>query len=41
MRAGTIYLLIALILLGLSFLKDKQKSKEAVKATLKIWSFRH
>ena len=37
MRAGYLYLLIAVMLLGLSFLKDKQKTREAVKATFKIF----
>lgn len=37
MRAGYLYLLIAVILMGLSFLKDKQKTREAVKATFKIF----
>jgi len=37
MRAGNIYLIIAFILLALSFFKEKQKTKEAPKATLKIF----
>jgi len=37
MRAGTIYLLIALVLLGISLLKEKQRTKEAIKATFKIF----
>ena len=37
MRAGTIYLLIALVLLGLSLLKEKQRTKEAIRATFKIF----
>jgi len=37
MRAGTIYLLIALVLLGLSLLKEKQRTKEAIRATVKIF----
>lgn len=37
MRAGTIYLLIALALLGISLLKEKQRTKEAIKATVKIF----
>jgi uncharacterized membrane protein YraQ (UPF0718 family) len=37
MRAGQIYLIIAVILLGISFFKEKQKTKEALKATLKIF----
>jgi len=37
MRAGTIYLLIALVLLGISLLKEKQRTKEAIKATVKIF----
>ena len=37
MRAGYIYLLIAFFLLGISLWKDKQKTKEAAKATFKIF----
>jgi uncharacterized membrane protein YraQ (UPF0718 family) len=37
MRAGQIYLIIAIVLLGISFLKEKQKTKEALKATFKIF----
>ena len=37
MRAGQIYLIIAIVLFGISFLKDKQKTKEALKATFKIF----
>jgi len=37
MRAGHLYLLIAVILMALSFLKDRQKTKEAAKATFKIF----
>jgi uncharacterized membrane protein YraQ (UPF0718 family) len=37
MRAGTIYLLIALVLLGISLLKEKQRTKEAIRATVKIF----
>jgi uncharacterized membrane protein YraQ (UPF0718 family) len=37
MRAGQIYLIIAIVLFGISFLKDKQRSKEALKATFKIF----
>jgi uncharacterized membrane protein YraQ (UPF0718 family) len=37
MRAGYIYLLIAIILMVISLLKDKQRTKEALKATLKIF----
>ena len=37
MRAGTIYLLIALVLLGISLLKEKQRTKEAIRATFKIF----
>ncbi|MGB9628439.1 MAG: hypothetical protein ACPL6D_07250, partial [Thermodesulfobacteriota bacterium] len=37
MRAGTIYLLIALVLLGISLLKEKQRTREAIKATFKIF----
>jgi len=37
MRAGQIYLIIAVILLGISFFKEKQKTKEALKATFKIF----
>jgi uncharacterized membrane protein YraQ (UPF0718 family) len=37
MRAGTIYLLIALVLLGISLLKERQRTKEAIKATFKIF----
>jgi len=36
MRAGLIYLIIPFGLLGASWLKNKQKTKEALKATLKI-----
>jgi len=36
MRAGQIYLIIALGLMASSYLKDKQKTKEAIKATFKI-----
>ena len=35
-RAGLIYLIIPFGLLGASWLKNKQKTKEALKATLKI-----
>ena len=37
MRAGQIYLIIAIVLFGISFLKDKQRSKEALKATFNIF----
>jgi uncharacterized membrane protein YraQ (UPF0718 family) len=37
MRAGHIYLIIAIVLLGISFFKEKQKTKEALKATFKIF----
>ena len=37
MRAGHIYLIVAFVLLGISFLKDKRKTSEAFKATLKIF----
>ena len=37
MRAGQIYLIVAIVLLGISFFKEKQKSKEALKATFKIF----
>jgi len=37
MRAGQIYLIIAVVLLGISFFKEKQKTKEALKATFKIF----
>ena len=37
MRAGYIYLLIAIILMAISLLKDKQRTKEAIKATFKIF----
>jgi uncharacterized membrane protein YraQ (UPF0718 family) len=37
MRAGQIYLIIAIVLFGISFFKDKQRSKEALKATFKIF----
>jgi uncharacterized membrane protein YraQ (UPF0718 family) len=37
MRAGQIYLIIAVVLLGVSFFKEKQKTMEALKATLKIF----
>ena len=37
MRAGQIYLIIALALLGISYIKEKQKTKEALKATFKIF----
>jgi uncharacterized membrane protein YraQ (UPF0718 family) len=37
MRAGHIYLMIAVVLLGTSFFKERQKTKEALKATLKIF----
>lgn len=37
MRAGHIYLTIAIVLLGISFFKEKQKTKEALKATFKIF----
>jgi uncharacterized membrane protein YraQ (UPF0718 family) len=36
MRAGLVYLIIAFGLLGVSYLKEKQKTKEALKATFKI-----
>ena len=37
MRAGQIYLIVALGLLGISYIKERQKTKEALKATLKIF----
>jgi uncharacterized membrane protein YraQ (UPF0718 family) len=37
MRAGQIYLIIAIVLFGISFLKDKQRAREALKATFKIF----
>ena len=37
MRAGHIYLIIAVILLGISFFKERPKTKEALKVTLKIF----
>jgi uncharacterized membrane protein YraQ (UPF0718 family) len=37
MRAGQIYLIIAVVLLGISFFKEKQKTKEVLKATFKIF----
>jgi len=37
MRAGHIYLIIAVVMLGISFFKERQKTKEALKATLKIF----
>jgi len=36
MRAGQIYLIIALGLMAFSYLKEKQRTKEALKATFKI-----
>jgi len=36
MRAGLVYLIIAFGLLAASFLKEKQRSQEAIKATIKI-----
>jgi hypothetical protein len=37
MRAGHIHLIIAVAMLGISFFKERQKTKEALKATLKIF----
>jgi uncharacterized membrane protein YraQ (UPF0718 family) len=37
MRAGQIYLIIALGLMAISYIKEKQKTKEAIKATFKIF----
>ncbi|MCK7515743.1 MAG: hypothetical protein MZV70_75045 [Desulfobacterales bacterium] len=37
MRAGIVYLIIAIALMAVSFLKDRQKTKEALKATFKIF----
>lgn len=37
MRAGQIYLIIAIVLLGISFIREKQRSKEALKATFRIF----
>ena len=36
MRAGQIYLIVALGLMAISFIKEKQRTKEALKATFKI-----
>jgi len=36
MRAGQIYLIVALGLMAISYLKEKQRTKEALKATFKI-----
>jgi uncharacterized membrane protein YraQ (UPF0718 family) len=37
MRAGEIYLIIAFVLMAISYIKEKQKTKEAVKVTFKIF----
>jgi len=37
MRAGGIYLIIAFVLMAISYIKEKQKTKEAVKVTFKIF----
>ena len=36
MRAGQIYLIVAMALMAISYIKEKQKTKEALKATFKI-----
>jgi uncharacterized membrane protein YraQ (UPF0718 family) len=36
MRAGQIYLIVALGLMAISYIKEKQRTKEALKATFKI-----
>ena len=38
MRAGIVYLIIAIALMAVSFLKDRQKTKDALKATFKIFN---
>ncbi len=37
MRGGTVYLLIAIALLAISFVKDRQRTRDALKATFKIF----
>lgn len=37
MRGGTVYLIIAVVLMAISFVNDRQKTRDALKATFKIF----